>query len=97
MNLGQNFVKYFIRLLGNGVSREMLLRFSDIYLQIGGFSSKFIQKQKLGFSIDKPCRDQFEAVHTFFNSGYYIVPSPITALRQRPNKSASATLLPGQK
>ena len=87
MNLGQNFVKYFIRLLGNGVSREMLLRFTDIYLQIGG----------LGFSINKPCRDQFEAVHTFFNSGYYIVPSPITALRQRPNKSASATLLPGQK
>ena len=31
MKLGQNFVKYFVRYLGNGVSRKILLRFIDIY------------------------------------------------------------------
>ena len=30
MKLGQNFVKYFVRFLGNGVSRKMLLRFTDL-------------------------------------------------------------------
>ena len=30
MKLGKNFVKYFARFLGNGVSKKMLLRFIDL-------------------------------------------------------------------
>ena len=32
MKLGQNFVKYFVRFSGNGVSWKMLLRFTDLYI-----------------------------------------------------------------
>ena len=32
MKLEQNFVKYFIRFSGNGVSWKMLLRFTDLYI-----------------------------------------------------------------
>ena len=37
-----------------------------------------IQKWKLDFSITKPCRYEF-----LIKSGYYIVPSPSTALEQQ--------------
>ena len=30
MKLGKNFVKYLVRFLGNGVSRKMLLGFTDL-------------------------------------------------------------------
>jgi hypothetical protein len=39
-----------------------------------------IQRQKLDVSIAKLCRDQFEAAVFKIKSGYYIVPSPSTAL-----------------
>ena len=38
-----------------------------------------IRKRKLAFSINKPCRDQFEDA-VFIKSSYYIVPNPSTVL-----------------
>ena len=45
MKQGQNFVKYFVHFLGNGVSRKkMLLRFTDLY------HDKFIMSLEISFS-----------------------------------------------
>ena len=45
--MGQNFVSYFVRFLGNGVSRKRLLRFTDLQLHFKLVYGSFGQSNRL--------------------------------------------------
>ena len=92
MKLGQKFVKYFIQFLDNGVSKKMLLRFTNRFLLTSRSSKNRYCIFQLLNHLEINLKPQF-----LIKSGFYCAPSHITALRKRPNKSAGATLLPGQK